>query len=163
MLIITRLSWRYRRGQKFFADDYWMAFSIVPLFLRVAFIHLALVNFTTYIRDPNYRKMGMGEEEIRKRILGSRMILPGRVFYAGFLWCMKICILIWFGRVTAGEKCYGTAIRFTYAFVAMSFVAVVLSTFLECRPVQLYWQVYPDPGQCVKAQYQLITMGVVNM
>ena len=75
----------------------------------------------------------------------------------------------------------------TYSFLAVFFatyVACQVSTFIECRPIHLYWQVVPDPGMsmvlsspscqssrltfsrpgsCAQAQVQLVVVGVTNI
>ncbi|KAJ4258645.1 hypothetical protein NW757_003214 [Fusarium falciforme] len=45
----------------------------------------------------------------------------------------------------------------------VTYVAVQVTTFSECNPFHLYWQVVPDPGSCAKAQLQLIVVGVLNI
>jgi hypothetical protein len=45
------------------------------------------------------------------------------------------------------------------AVFAVSYVVVQVVTFTECRPLHLYWQVVPNPGNCSQAQVQLITLG----
>jgi uncharacterized membrane protein len=167
-LIITRLIWRYRRrvsGEHFFAapEDTWMALSTIPLLLRLAFIHISLVYLTAYFDRTKYPQSSMSASEIRDRTLGSKMILPGRLCYAGFLWMMKVVILLWFEKVTGNVWPYGAAIRSMYVLLATTFLGVVLVTFLECRPVHLYWQVFPDPGSCVQAKTQMLVMGAMNM
>jgi hypothetical protein len=48
--------------------------------------------------------------------------------------------------------------------LVVTFVAVVISTFVECQPFHHYWQVMPDPGgQCRQGFAQLITMGACNI
>ncbi|KAK5464652.1 COPII coat GTPase [Exophiala xenobiotica] len=56
------------------------------------------------------------------------------------------------------------ALRYSYwaVFVA-TYVAGQLSVALECRPFHLYWQIYPDPGACVKGNAWLITYEVGNL
>jgi hypothetical protein len=49
-------------------------------------------------------------------------------------------------------------ISFLVVFAA-SYVVVQVVTFTECRPLDLYWRVLPDPGKCSQAQVQLITLG----
>ena len=51
-----------------------------------------------------------------------------------------------------------TMITFLVVF-ACSYVVVQVVTFSECRPLELYWRVLPDPGKCSQAQVQLITLG----
>lgn len=48
--------------------------------------------------------------------------------------------------------------------LVITFIAVVISDFVECRPFHSYWQVLPDPGgQCRQGFAQLITMAVCNV
>lgn len=62
---------------KVFPDDKWMAASAVPLLIRVGLIHTVLTLGTN-----NVDTRGMGEEEIRRRVLGSELVLLARVMYA---------------------------------------------------------------------------------
>jgi hypothetical protein len=167
-LIITRLIWRYRLripGESFFAapEDLWMTFSTLPLLLRLTFIHISLLHLTTYFDRSKHPQSSMSPAEVRDRTLGSQMILAGRLSYAGFLWMMKVVILLWLEKVTGNLWPYNAAIRSMYVLLGLTFLGVIMATFLECRPVQLYWQVFPDPGNCVQAKTQLLAMGVMNM
>jgi hypothetical protein len=162
-IIITRLIWRYRRGEHFYGGDIWMAISIAPLLMRLICTYFAIVFLTAHFDHHKYIEADMSEAEVRRRIIGSVTILPARVCYAGFLWCMKASILNWFEKVTGNERPYDLLIRVAYGILILSFIGVVMVTFLECHPVKLYWQVWPDPGDCVAAKTQLVTMGVLNM
>ena len=162
-LILVRLAWRYRRGQKFGKDDFWMAVSIAPLLMRLPISHITATFMTAYFNHAALREDRMSADEVHRRTIGAITVLPSRICYAGFLWCMKASILGWFEKVTGMEKPYATLIRIAYVSLIISFVGVVLSTFLECRPVYLYWQIWPDPGKCVVASIQLVTMGLLNM
>lgn len=62
---------------KVFPDDKWMAASAVPLLIRVGLIHAVLTLGTN-----NADTEGIGEEEIKRRKLGSELVLLGRVMYA---------------------------------------------------------------------------------
>lgn len=44
-----------------------------------------------------------------------------------------------------------------------TYVACQVTTFTECRPVRLYWQLLPDPGPCAEAQLQLLVVGITNI
>ena len=49
-------------------------------------------------------------------------------------------------------------------FLLASFIAVVISTLFDCRPLQKYWQVTPDPGpRCRQSYGQLFTMAVADI
>lgn len=47
---------------------------------------------------------------------------------------MKVCILGFYERLTGRSKPYGFLIDITYVAVFLTYVAVVFSTLLECRP-----------------------------
>jgi len=47
---------------------------------------------------------------------------------------MKVCILGFYERLTARSKPYGLLIDITYVAVFLTYVAVIFSTLLECRP-----------------------------
>ncbi|KAI5803683.1 hypothetical protein EDC01DRAFT_465251 [Geopyxis carbonaria] len=163
-LLLYRLYWRRRvRAAPFARDDVWMGVAAVPLLLRLAFIHMSAVLLTANFNREKYPQSSMAPDEVARRTLGAQMILPGRVSYAAFLWCMKLCILHWFETVTGRTGHYGRAIDAAYYAVWLTFVGVVVSTFVECRPIAVYWQIFPDPGVCVKATVQLVTMGALNI
>jgi hypothetical protein len=54
-----------------------MALSIIPLLIRMGFIHVVLLWGTN-----NVAAQGMSSEEIQHRAVGSRMVLGARIFYA---------------------------------------------------------------------------------
>lgn len=62
---------------KVFPDDKWMAASAVPLLIRVGLIH-AVLTLGTNNADTKW----MTEEEVKRRELGSQLVLLGRVMYA---------------------------------------------------------------------------------
>lgn len=54
--------------------------------------------------------------------------------------------------------------RIFYTFLALSYIAVVLSEAVECRPFHHYWQVTPTPKlSCRVAPGNLFTMGILDM
>ncbi|KAI5838852.1 hypothetical protein DFP73DRAFT_248890 [Morchella snyderi] len=163
ILIVTRLLVRFHRGERMCMDDTWMGISLAPLFIRLGIIHMVLVYGTNNIDFDKINVMGMSEEEMHRRVVGSKLILASRVVYAGFLWCMKVCILGFYERLTARSKPYGLLIDLTYLTCGVTFIAVILGTVLECRPFPVYWQMSPYPGECVKAVAQLLTMATFNI
>lgn len=51
-----------------------------------------------------------------------------------------------------------------YMSLGLSFVGVLISEMVECRPFTHYWQVVPDPGTSCRQSYgQLFTMGGLNI
>jgi hypothetical protein len=60
-----------------FKED-WLAFAcIIPLFARMALVHVILLYGTN-----NAITTGLSDESIHKRAIGSRLVLGSRIFYA---------------------------------------------------------------------------------
>ena len=60
-----------------FAEDRIMAFSIVPLLIRMALVHVVLLYGTN-----NVVAEGLTAGQIQRRSIGSRLVLASRIFYA---------------------------------------------------------------------------------
>ncbi|RYP49580.1 hypothetical protein DL769_011057 [Monosporascus sp. CRB-8-3] len=54
-------------------------------------------------------------------------------------------------------------IKVSWTWWIISLASIILATLLECRPIELYWQLKPDPGQCVKAYAQILLQGISNV
>ncbi|KAI5783232.1 hypothetical protein DFH27DRAFT_277793 [Peziza echinospora] len=178
------------RQRMFKSDDLVMAFSIIPLIVRMVTIHLVLICGTnTWLgRESNnmdvWKQLRQGgaskrinsggdeilveidAEEARQMIvLGSKVVIVGRLAYAAFLWCMKICVLIFYQRIVPREssKRYAFWIKVIWATLAVSFVGVLFATVGECRPFHLYWALSPTVDRCAYASIQLYTLGLTNI
>jgi hypothetical protein len=81
ILIFVRLTLRYHRKEEKHLDDLWMAISLAPLIIRLGVIHVVLVYGTTSF--DRLRPETMSQTEIEHRIIGSKLILASRIFYAG--------------------------------------------------------------------------------
>ncbi|KAI1407532.1 hypothetical protein F5Y13DRAFT_125794 [Hypoxylon sp. FL1857] len=94
---------------------------------------------------------------------GSILVLFARVLLTAALWLQICLLLLFYSRITSGITWADRLTKTAWITVALTFIAVVLATFLECRPISLYWQVDPDPGYCVRAYAQLLIQGVANI
>ena len=75
--ILVRVCGRYIRTERLFPDDVVMALSIIPLLIRMGFVHVILLWGTN-----NAVVTGLTQEDIRHREIGSRLVLASRIFYA---------------------------------------------------------------------------------
>lgn len=73
-----RILGRLIRVSMLHRDDKFMLLSVVPLLAHQAFQHLVLRNGTNNTAGTE----NMGEEELRRRRVGSGMVLGARVTYA---------------------------------------------------------------------------------
>lgn len=77
VIIVVRVCGRYVRIERFFPEDLIMIASLLPLFIRMAFVHVVLLYGTN-----NTKTAGLTPEQIRHRELGSKLVLAARIFYA---------------------------------------------------------------------------------
>ncbi|KAJ3486682.1 hypothetical protein NLG97_g6569 [Lecanicillium saksenae] len=85
--------------------------------------------------------------EHQLRIIGSRIQIAGWTSYGFVLWLLKTSMLCYYIRLTSGlHKSYTSQTYFAFALLGSTFIALMATTFLSCRPFHKYWQIYPDPG-----------------
>lgn len=160
-IIITRLCGRKIRSNVLFREDWIMMLALVPLFARMAFVHVVLLHGTN-----NVQTAGLTELQIEHRELGSRMVLAARIFYAMFIWISKLTVSEFLKRITIRiwRRSYELTLQGIRIFLFVTFAAVVVSTLAGCQPFDHYWQVIPDPGpQCRFGFSNLITMGTCDI
>jgi hypothetical protein len=76
VIIMFRVCGRYIRTERLFKED-WLAFAcLIPLFIRMAFVHVVLLYGTN-----NAVTTGLSDLDIYHRSLGSRFVLISRIFY----------------------------------------------------------------------------------
>lgn len=76
-IILIRFCGRYVRTEKVFREDGTMLLAIVPLLLRMAFVHVVLLFGTN-----NTITVNLTDVDIRHREIGSRLVLASRIMYA---------------------------------------------------------------------------------
>jgi hypothetical protein len=159
--ILIRVLGRWVRTERLFREDWIMFYSIVPLMIRMALVHVVLIWGTN-----NTQAEGLTALQIHHHEIGSRLVLAARIFYAAFIWIAKLAVLEFLKRIIGKSwaKSYEVGLRYIYAFLGATFIAVVVGTLAECQPFSHYWQVVPDPGaHCREGLVQLIVMGVCDM
>lgn len=149
------------RTERLFREDIIMLYSIIPLMIRMALVHVVLIWGTN-----NTVTFGLSPDEILHRTIGSKLVLASRIFYATFIWVAKLTVLEFLKRTVgaAWAKSYEIGLRLIYGFLAVTYISVVIATLVECHPFYQYWQVIPDPGpQCREGLVQLMAMGVCDI
>ncbi|KAL9089639.1 MAG: hypothetical protein Q9165_005671 [Trypethelium subeluteriae] len=161
VIILLRICGRYIRTERLFREDKIMALSIIPLMIRMAFVHVILLYGTNNVINTN-----LTEREIYHRSIGSRLVLASRIFYALFIWTAKFTVSEFLKRLTdtMWRKSYETGLRFIRIFLVITFLVTVIADLAECQPFDHYWQVVPDPGpHCRQGFAQLLTMGIADI
>lgn len=76
VIILLRVSGRYVRTERMFAEEGSMLLAILPLIARMGFVHVVLLYGTN-----NTTLEGLTSEDIRRREIGSRFVLASRIMY----------------------------------------------------------------------------------
>lgn len=77
VFILVRVCGRYVRVERFFPEDLIMMASVVPLLIRMAFVHVILLYGTN-----NTKTAGLSPSDIHHRVIGSKLVLAARIFFA---------------------------------------------------------------------------------
>lgn len=160
ILTIRLVATRYR-DRRFDVASALVGASILVLATRIAVVYLYLLYGTS--NDVLYgSKTYFNEDDLSTIKAGSILSLIARLLITTFYW-LQICLLLLFYSSILRDFHWVNTIKICWFFIVATYVAVVLSTFLECRPFRLYWQIEPNPGQCVRAYVQLFMQGVSNI
>ncbi|OLN88247.1 hypothetical protein CCHL11_00408 [Colletotrichum chlorophyti] len=163
VIIFLRVAGRFIRTEKLFQEDKVAALALLPLWLRMGCVHFVLLYGTN---NSQFGDGDLSDEAVRRRRIGSALVLASRIFYAATLWILKNTILEFFKRLTGvtWARSYERTLVFIRCTLIATFIAIVISDLAECRPIHHYWQVTPDPGgQCRQGFAHLITMATCNI
>ncbi|KAG7284848.1 hypothetical protein NEMBOFW57_009463 [Staphylotrichum longicolle] len=146
MIIVLRLIGRYIRVETLFGEDKVAALALIPLFLRIAFVHPILLYGTNNVLIDD--TLALTPTDIDYRSIASRLVFVSCILYLAILWLLKIVTLEFFDRLVAssGRNRHTLLLRFTRVSLALTFLAVLVADLAECQPFPYYFQVLPDPG-----------------
>lgn len=163
VIIITRLCGRKVRSNQLFREDWIMMISLIPLFIRMIFIHFVLIYGTNNVDAVGHT---YSPTKINHKEIGSRLVLAARIFYAMFIWISKLTVSEFLKRITirVWRRSWEIMLQIIRIFLFLTFASVVIATLTECQPFDHYWQVVPDPGpHCRQGFAQLLTMGICDI
>ncbi|KAK1981811.1 hypothetical protein LZ30DRAFT_719217 [Colletotrichum cereale] len=162
-VMVVRLVWKKVAKQDFNIGDWLTIAAIVCAMTRLGLIHVVLTWGTNNVSKAYRKTHAFSNEEIYRREIGSKLSIVNRVFYNSYLWLQKLVLLDVYRRLISNIR-QERFVMWSYGVVFFgTYVACQVTTFSECNPFHLYWQVVPDPGSCAKAQLQLIVVGVLNI
>ncbi|KAK2051870.1 hypothetical protein LY76DRAFT_610285 [Colletotrichum caudatum] len=168
-----RLFWRCRVHaschRKWHVDDAYMAFALVPLIGRTTCISVSFILDPTHTYGPategEAAARGLTVEKLEEYyVISHKLLIPARIFYALFLWSLKLCLLNFYSRFVDIFHWGKIATKILWWFIVVTFCVILIPTLLECRPLSFMWS--PDPSganTCHRALGNLITMAVFNI
>ncbi|KAF1920515.1 hypothetical protein BDU57DRAFT_17421 [Ampelomyces quisqualis] len=164
-LIATRLFLRRLRHQSFSRGDYWCMAAAVFILTRLVANHFLLVYGSTRTLTQMERTALMRgpEDELSKKIAGSKLVLCTRTLLVCVLWSAKMAVLDLLASLIVRLP---FELRLLYSFWAVlfaTFIASIVTTFSSCAPIRLHWQIDPDPGNCVIGSAWIYTYEFSNI
>jgi hypothetical protein len=132
----------------------------------------------SYMTDEERAALSPDSQEYADRVLGSKIQVIGWTLYATSLWCIKVCVAVFYSRLTCvcthprlrdllrlfywtncrvlsmnSAKLAHLQIRvyISYGLIGVTWVVMTLTLLLGCRPMSKYWQIHPDPGSTLSS------------
>ncbi|RYO83057.1 hypothetical protein DL764_009515 [Monosporascus ibericus] len=125
-------------------------------------VYLSLGSANDALRGPD-AAVNFDEVKLADIRIAAIMILLSRVLSTVALWLQNAILLLFYSNITSGIRLIARMIKVSWTWWIISLASIILAILLECRPMRLYWQLKPDPGQCVKAYIQLLLQGISNI
>ncbi|CAG5169333.1 uncharacterized protein ALTATR162_LOCUS7028 [Alternaria atra] len=91
------------------------------------------------------------DPEYIMRVIGSKIQVAGWTTAACLLWSLKLCVAFFYLRLTSGLQKYTTRIYIALGLIITTFIVIIFTIYLSCRPFNHYWQISPDPGNACQA------------
>lgn len=157
-ILLTRLSLETWRKRKFDLNFYLASFSVVAVIGRLIVTHYYLSFGAAGPPEPG-QIVGTSTNTY---IAGQILVLVARVLFSLILWLQIGLILSFYTGLVHDVIVMTWVIRAIWGLVVVTFIAVVLVTFLECRPFSLYWSTDNDV-RCKKAYAQLMMQTSCNI
>ncbi|KAH7000406.1 hypothetical protein EDB80DRAFT_723920 [Ilyonectria destructans] len=151
-------------------DDLYVAMALLPLIGRTTCIAFSFVLNPTHTYEPateaEAAAQGVSTAKLdHDRILSHKLLIPARICYALFLWCLKLGLLGFYSRFVHVFPWGKRVVNALYTFIVITFVAVLITTLAECRPLSRFWALNTDDNRetCHRALGNLILMAVCNI
>jgi hypothetical protein len=162
VILIVRLAVYRNRQNGFDVSSMLCVASILIISTRIAINYYLLRDGTT--NDPQSASLSYSDAQDYAAIkTGSILAIVGRLLITTYYWFQVSLLLLFYSRIVYEARWITNMIRFCWLTIFASYVAVVLTTCLECRPFKLYWLLKPHPDRCVHAYVQLFTQGTANI
>ncbi|KIW24450.1 uncharacterized protein PV07_10162 [Cladophialophora immunda] len=137
--------------------------SVVTVVIRLV-VNQYVLTYGTSNDALNGKSTYFDSKDLEDLKIGSILSLIARLLITTICWLQSSLLLLFYSRIFEIRAKWTTRlIRICWIAIPVTYVGVVLATFLECQPFHLYWQVKPNPGTCIKAYIQLLLQGISNI
>ncbi|KAH2030386.1 hypothetical protein KXV65_003633 [Aspergillus fumigatus] len=120
--------------------------------------------YATNLMDPaDYDKVLANPQEVKDRIIGSKIVIGLEQCMLFSTWGVKICMLTLFWRLTKNLRLH-LYVKIIAVYVAVGFVVIMITYYgVYCRPFSQYWAMPVKDLQCATYQNYSITQAVFNI
>lgn len=114
--------------------------------------------------DPaDYDQVLADPEQVRDRIIGSKIVIGLEQCMLFSTWGIKTCMLTLFWRLTKNLRLH-LYVKIVAVYVALGFVVIMVTYYaVYCRPFSQYWAMPVVDMQCATYQRYSITQAVFNI
>ncbi|KAJ5986377.1 hypothetical protein N7451_010742 [Penicillium sp. IBT 35674x] len=136
--------------KNFQADDYLMVLAGVVYTMETVAAY-AVVDWyhglaNSSMTDEQRASLSPDSDEYHWRVGGSKVQVIGWSLYVTTLWLLKVCMSVFYSRLTDGLPFMRIRILISYVSIAVTYVVVLVVILAGCHPMHKNWQIYPDPG-----------------
>ncbi|TGZ78085.1 hypothetical protein EX30DRAFT_334718 [Ascodesmis nigricans] len=166
---VFRLFGRYVRIEKLYVDDLLMAASVVPLAVRMVFVHLVLQWGTNNVDVDQLKDMYKDDErglraDVGRRERGSGMVLGARVALAGYIFLQKYSITLFYSRLISQlyTRKYRLGLLYIRLFLLFSFITTLITIFATCTSTDITRVIPPPSPRCRTAFPPLLATAALS-
>ncbi|KAH7060499.1 hypothetical protein B0J12DRAFT_335863 [Macrophomina phaseolina] len=105
---------------------------------------------------------GFTEDDIKDRVLGSKIVVISEQGMLNAIYTLKVCILIMYSRLTTGVAQH-RLVKMLFVYVAIGWISTQIAFFTACRPFRGYWAVPAPEPQCATLQHYAIVQACFNL
>lgn len=163
-IIILRIVLVRRLRLKLNAADWLAIISALFIICRLCVTAYLLKYGTTFdAAREGLTSADLSSRRMQELKAGAVLSLVNRTIATAFFWLQICIVLLWYASLIQFIKWVDILIKICWTCLPLTYGIVILVTFLECQPLSLYWQIEPDPGQCVEAYRQLFSQCCLNI
>ena len=124
--------------KRFQADDYITIVAIAFYTTLIVTINIVAKSDSNLL-PPGFDVDTLTKQQILARQYGSKLVLVVEQCQIQVTWCMKLCLLILYQRLTVGTK-ERFAIKILFIYVSGTWLLMEILYFgVWCRPFTMYW------------------------
>lgn len=160
LIILSRTLFQRLKHETFKPDDYLMLVSTV-IYAAYTGTFIVAAYHGTNISQTNLEHWR--EDQIQYVVIGSKSLLISRIFYLSYLWMLKACLLIYCYLRLPLRTNEVLVIKVAAGILAVTWVVCFVTFFVECIPIDLYWNIIQTPPQCARAPSAVIVTEATNI